>query len=111
MFRASARTGEETVASRSGWLMALIGVSVGVLVAADPARAAENAIEGLSIVAALSDPGDICARGRSRPELAMCEAIARPAPRQLAQEVTCAANEWCCRHDFAKKICVKCCPK
>lgn len=97
--------------NRSYWLMALAGILVGILVVTDSAQTAENDSNNVSIVVALSNPGDICSRGDSRSELAMCIVPDRPAPRQLLTQVTCAANQWCCKHDFAKKVCVQCCAK
>ncbi len=39
-------------------------------------------------------------------------ALATALPVRPAWAVTCASDEWCCRHDFNNGgVCVKCCPK
>jgi hypothetical protein len=74
-----------------------------IVAAIAPALAGQGEA-GRRSYAALSMPGDTCGP-------AACRVPERAASGVQVAAVKCSAGFWCCRHDFVKKVCVKCCKK
>lgn len=68
------------------------------------------------VLAAVSSPVDLCGRtsevGAGKPSALTCQAKRAGSTGNSLAAVTCASNQWCCKHDdFSKGTCVKCCAK
>ncbi len=68
------------------------------------------------VLAAVSNSFDLCGQvsqvGAANPLAMTCQAKRAHSTGRALAAVTCASNQWCCRHeDFSKGTCAKCCPK
>ena len=73
-----------------------------------------NQTRGL-LLATLSTSGNSCEQvavtGSSTSSALACRSNAYTSNNKLMAAVSCGSNQWCCKHDFSKGTCVKCCSK
>jgi hypothetical protein len=94
----------------SSSLLAAALVAVSIFSAS--AQNADRAPYGTAVASAT--PVDVCGAHASLMSSGtmLCPRSERADPKKLLAGVTCAANEWCCKHDIGgTNECTKCCRK